>query len=186
MVELLEWPANNDIRNYQTAAGGKTITFNTNYNVDFDNPLWSAKNNRSGDNMKRWISTMGIDINPFSWLSIAGRFGYDTYKNDGYVFTHPQSYRLTAATGGSLDNYYRTYTGYNHTITATAKKKIGNFTTRLLGGTMWQDFETEQFAIFGTNLKDSVRTDSSNTTENTRRRLLRNSNGLPPDNDIFY
>ena len=179
MVELLEWPANNDIRNYQTAAGGKTITFNTNYNVDFDNPLWSAKNNRSGDNMKRWISTMGIDINPFSWLSIAGRFGYDTYKNDGYVFTHPQSYRLTAATGGSLDNYYRTYTGYNHTITATAKKKIGNFTTRLLAGTMWQDFETEQFAIFGTNLKDSVRTDSSNTTENTRRRLLRNSNGLP-------
>ena len=44
---------------------------------------------------------------------------------------------------------------------------------------MWQDLETKQFAIYGTNLIDTTRTDSSNTALNTRRRLLRNNNGLP-------
>ncbi len=176
---LYLWPANNDIRNYETEYGGKTQLFSSNTNADYDNPLWSAKNNKSGDVLKRWIATLGVDINPFEWLSLAGRFGYDTYKNDGYVFTHPQSFFLTAATGGSLDNYFRTYKGYNHTINATVKKKVGNFSTRLMGGTMWQDLQTEAFGVFGTRLKDSSRTDSSNTLESTRRRLLRNNFGEP-------
>jgi TonB-linked SusC/RagA family outer membrane protein len=179
LIELYQWPANNDVRNYQDPKGNKFVLYNPNRNADFDNPLWSAKYNKSGDKLERWVSTLGIDINPFPWLSVAGRFGYDTYKDNGYVFIHPESFQLTAATGGSLDNYYRKYTGYNHTITATAKKKFGDFSTRLLVGTMWQDFETKQFAIYGTNLIDSTRTDSSNTTVNTKRRLLRNNNGLP-------
>jgi TonB-linked SusC/RagA family outer membrane protein len=177
LVNLYEWPANNDIRNYQDSAGGKLLLFSPVRNSDFDNPLWGAKNNHGGDKLNRFISTMGIDINPFSWLTLAGRFGYDTYKDNGYIFTHPSSYILTAKTGGSLDNYYRTYTGYNHTITANAKKAFGDLTTSLLVGTMWQDYETKQFAVYGTNLIDSTSTDSSNTTVNTRRRLLQNYNG---------
>lgn len=180
LVELYQWPANKDVRNFEDARGNKILLFNPNVNSDFDNPLWSAKYNRSGDKLSRVIATMGIDITtPLPWLTLAGRFGYDTYKNDGYVLVHPQSYQLSSATGGGLDNYYRTYSGYNHTITATAKKKFGKFSTRLMVGTMWQDFETRQFAIYGTNLIDSTGTDSSNTTVNTRRRLLRNANGLP-------
>ncbi|MEZ5028446.1 MAG: hypothetical protein R2765_06625 [Ferruginibacter sp.] len=180
LVELYEWPANKDVRNFEDANGNKVLLFNPNVNSDFDNPLWSAKNNHSGDKMNRIIATMGIDITtPLPWLTLAGRFGYDTYKNDGYVFIHPQSYMLSTAIGGSLDNYYRTYSGYNHTITATAKKKFGKFSTRLMIGTMWQDFETRQFAVYGTNLIDSVSTDSNNTSLNSRRRLLRNYNGLP-------
>ncbi|MEO8861824.1 MAG: TonB-dependent receptor plug domain-containing protein, partial [Ginsengibacter sp.] len=201
LVDLYEWPANNDIRNYQDAQGNKPVVFSTNRNADFDNPLWNAKNNRGGDKLNRVVSTLGVDINPFSWLSIAGRFGYDTYKDNGYVFTNPESYLLSSATGGSLDNYYRTYTGYNHTITATARKNFGNFTTRLLVGTMWQDLETKQFAVYGTNIIDSVGKDgnmykggsiassssfdpydSSITARNTRIRLLRNYNGLPNEN----
>ncbi|MBS1755682.1 MAG: SusC/RagA family TonB-linked outer membrane protein [Bacteroidetes bacterium] len=179
LVNLYEWPANNDIRNYQDSVGGKLLLFSPNRNSDYDNPLWGAKNNHAGDKLGRFISTLGIDINPFSWLSIAGRFGYDTYHDDGYVFTHPESYILAPATGGTLDNYYRRYNGYNHTITATAKKKFGDLSTSLLVGTMWQDYETKQFAVYGTNLLDSTSTDSSNTTVNTRKRLLRNYNGQP-------
>lgn len=179
LLDLYAWPANFDIRQYEDAKGGKLLMFNTNYNVDYDNPLWSAYHNTSGDKTNRYVATLGIDINPFPWLSLAGRFGYDTYKTDGYLFTHPQSYLVTASTGGSLDNYYRTYSGYNHTITATAKKDIGKWTTRLLVGTMWQDLETKQFGLVGTHLKDSTGTDSSNTLASTRTRLLRNYFGLP-------
>ena len=197
LVELYEWPSNNDIRNFEDRYGNKNILFNKNRNSDFDNPLWSAKHNRSGDILNRLVSTLAIDYNPLTWLTLSGRFGYDTYKDDGYVFVHPQSFQLSALTGGSLDNYYRKYRGYNHTITATAKKKIGNFTTRLLVGTMWQDFETQQYAIVGNNLIDSTgrdgnmykngiivstdfnATDSSISSPKSRRRLLQNGKGLP-------
>ena len=200
LLDLYSWPANNDITQYKDANGNKLLTFSkSNYNTDFDNPLWSAQNNVSGDKIDRYIATLGIDINPFSWLSLAGRFGYDTYKSSGYLLQNPQSFILTAATGGTLDNYYRTYKGYNHTITATLKKDVGAFTTRLLGGTMWQDFQTEQFGILGSHLVDSTSYtatpgavykngvpvpntfnpwDSSITT-GTRTRLLRNAFGLP-------
>lgn len=195
LMDLYSWPANNDIRNYQTSNGSKQVLFNTNYNSDYDNPIWSAKHNVSGDKTERWISTLGIDINPFSWLTLAGRFGYDTYKTNGYVFTHPESYVLTSATGGTLDSYYRTYVGYNHTITATAKKTIGLFTPRLMVGTMWQDLETKVFGVYGSHITDSVvngnlykngqivtgfnPADSSITLPGSRTRLLRNYFGLP-------
>ena len=198
LVELYEWPANLDMTNYQDYSGNKLFSYSqTNRNSDFDNPLWSAKNNKSYDRLDRVVSTLGIDITPFSWLTLAGRFGYDTYKDDGFVFIHPESYILTSAIGGSLDNYYRRYYGYNHTITATATKKIGDFSGRLLVGTMWQDLETKQYGIYGTNLVDSITKlgiyrkgklisaedldlkDSSLTATNSRLRLQRSSQGLP-------
>ena len=195
VMSLYQWPANNDIRNYQTVDGGKLTLFNANFNLDYDNPIWSAHNNVAADKNTRWVATAGIDITPFSWLSLAGRFGYDTYKNNGYNFIHPQSFFLTNLQLGTLDNYYRKYTGYNHTITATAKKKMGNFTTRLMVGTMWQDFKTEVFGVYGGKVVDSVSGgklykngaivrnfnpwDSSITAVSSRTRLLRNYFGLP-------
>ena len=201
LLDLYAWPANNDIRNYQDGYGNKQLLYNA-YNVDFDNPLWSAKNNTTGDKTNRWVATMGIDITPFPWLTLAGRFGYDTYKTDGYLFTHPESYLLAASVGGTLDNYYRTYKGYNHTITATVKKDIGNWTTRLIVGTMWQDLETQEYGLVGNHVVDSISVidhnmykngaivtgfnpaDSNITAVGSRTRLLRNYFGLPNVNII--
>jgi TonB-linked SusC/RagA family outer membrane protein len=177
LEDLYLWPTNNDVRNYQDKNGNKNTLFQSNVNADYDNPLWSAKNNKSRDVTDRVIATMGININPFSWLTIAGRFGYDTYEQDGYQFVHPESYFLTAATGGTLDNYYHRYTGYNHTITATAHKKVGDFSLRLLGGTQWQDLETKAWDVNGSHLIDSFHTDSSNTLPGSRSRLARNVTG---------
>ena len=197
LLSLYQWPANNDINNFETSNGSKTTLFNANINSDFDNPLWSAFNNYSGDKTRRYVGTLGIDINPFSWLSVAGRFGYDTYKTDGYLLLHPQSYALPASTRGSLDNYYRTYKGYNHTITVTAKKNIGKFSTRFMAGSMWIDNETQQYSVKGTQLIDSLGTgtgamykngqiisrinptDSNTSLTGSRVRLLRNYFGLP-------
>lgn len=179
LLDLYLWPGTNDIRNFEDPQGNKLLVYGTSYNGDYDNPLWSAKNNTSGDKLDRWIATMSINIHPFSWLTLAGRFGYDTYKDDGYLFEHPESYFLSVGQGGKLDNYYRTYKGYNHTITATANKKFGDFTPRLMIGTMWQDYETQQFAITGNSLIDSTSKDSSNTLPASRVRLLRNEKGLP-------
>ena len=126
LLSLLIWPSTNDIRNFESTTGDKLDVFaNLSTNGEYDNPLFNVKKNRSRDETSRHTATLGININPYKWLSIAGRFGYDTYDMNGYQFYHPQSFYVSAGSGGTLDNYWRKYTGYNHTITATAKGKLG-------------------------------------------------------------
>ncbi|MFT3844893.1 MAG: SusC/RagA family TonB-linked outer membrane protein [Lacibacter sp.] len=204
LISLLSWPTTDDITDYEDPNGDKQGLFSTSPNADIDNPLFNVHKNKAYDLTNRHIATLGININPFDWLSLSGRFGYDTYQTDGYMFYHPQSYFLARGTGGTLDNYWKTYKGYNHTITATAKKKLfKDFEARVMVGTMWQDYQTEMYAVYGTNIIDSVSLlgkmyksgntltdkdlqnimgdymDSSLTRVNTRQRLLRNKFGLP-------
>lgn len=179
LLNLLVWPANDDIRDWQGANGLKKTLFSSNPNSDLDNPFYNVYKNRSSDKTDRFLATFGINIKPTKWLDIAGRFGYDTYQTDGYTRYDSMSYYLTRAQKGQQDNYYRSYYGYNHTITATAKKTFGDFTTRLMVGNMWQDYEFQQWAVVGTNLKDANRSDSNNTDPLTRLRLSNALNGLP-------
>lgn len=177
MLSLLVWPNTNSILDYENASGGKIPIFNSNPNADYDNPFFSVYKNQSRDVTDRYTASLGINIRPTNWLSIAGRFGYDTYNTNGYTVYHPQSFFISQSLNGSQDNYFRRYRGYNHTITATAKKKVGDFNFRLMLGTMWQDYETRQFAVTGNNLTDPARNDTSNSAPNTRVRLLRNNFG---------
>lgn len=179
MLTLLQWPPTDDISDYLDASGNKNLLFGSNPNTEIDNPFFNVNFNRSRDNLERWVSTLGVNVNLFPWLLVTGRFGYDTYRQTGYTFRHPTSSLVTAGQGGQLDNYYRNYYGYNHTITATATKKLGNFNGRVMLGNMWQNLETQHYAIVGTNLLDSTSKDSSNTRANTRVRLNNARKGLP-------
>ncbi|MBM3416812.1 MAG: SusC/RagA family TonB-linked outer membrane protein [Bacteroidetes bacterium] len=177
LLSLLIWPNTNDIRNYEDASTGDKLDLfsGLSANGEYDNPLFNVRKNRSYDETDRKTASLGININPFKWLSISGRFGYDTYDMFGYQFYHPQSFYVTAGSGGTLDNYWRQYEGYNHTITATFKKTFGkHWNFRLMGGTMWQDYETRMFASYGTNIVDNV-----NTTDGKMYRAPRDANGNP-------
>jgi len=182
LTDLYVWRPDIDVRNYLDASGRKLLlnpADATNPNSELDNPLYNATQNKSRDVTDRLFSTLAINFNPTSWLAIAGRFGYDYYKQDGYTFYNPESSEYGTATGGYLDNYYKKYFGYNHTITATAHHSLGKFNGRIMVGTMWQNQRQEMFAVSGSNLIDSSSTDSSNTKVTTRTRLLRNVYGLP-------
>ena len=163
MLNLFDYPANVDVRDYQDSAGNKKLIFYSDPNSEIDNPFFSAYRNFAWDKTNRWIATLGIDFRPFSWLSVAGRFGYDTYKMYGYIITDPQSSQSTAAQKGSLSVFNNTYKGYNHTITATANKKFGKLGTRLMVGTMWQDYQTDAWGVWGTNLNDASNLQSHST-----------------------
>ncbi|MFT3980684.1 MAG: SusC/RagA family TonB-linked outer membrane protein [Ferruginibacter sp.] len=180
LIGLLAWPGNNDIRVWENDNGLKIPLFSSNPNADFDNPFYSVYKNRSHETTDRITATMGIDIKPFDWLSISGRFGYDTYSSDGWQKYDSMSYYLVRANKGMLRNYWRDYFGYNHTINATVTKQFGKFGTRLMVGNMWQDYKTEMWAVTGYNLVDQNRTDSNNTDPTTRVRLNNNTlRGLP-------
>ena len=204
LLSLMIWPSDIDITNFEDPTTGDKLDLfaNTSANGEYDNPLFNVKKNRAYDETDRKTYSLGININPYKWLTITGRFGYDTYDMNGYLFYHPQSYFLSAGAGGTLDNYWRQYTGYNHTITATARKQLGkNFNLRVMTGTMWQDYETRMFSVYGTNIVDNVTAsgsmikngtvvtdkdlagimgnymDSNVTRTSTRLRLLRNARG---------
>ena len=204
LLSLMIWPSDIDITNFEDPTTGDKLDLfaNTSANGEYDNPLFNVKKNRAYDETDRKTYSLGININPYKWLTITGRFGYDTYDMNGYMFYHPQSFFLSAGTGGTLDNYWRQYTGYNHTITATARKQLGkNFNLRVMTGTMWQDYETRMFSVYGTNIVDNVTAsgsmikngsvvtdkdlagimgnymDSNVTRSSTRLRLLRNATG---------
>ncbi len=198
LIGLLIWPGTNDITATQGDLGKKIPIFRPdNLNADYDNPLFNVNSNANGELTDRYTYSLGINIRPTDWLSIAGRFGYENYNTDGYLRYHPLSYYLSASTGGLQDNFYRKYNGYNHTITATATKKVNDFGFRLMLGTMWQDYKTEMYAVSGTGIVDSIvngvmykggqvvtaanygqlvgsPSDSDRTKVSTRNRLLRN------------
>ncbi|MBI5371397.1 MAG: SusC/RagA family TonB-linked outer membrane protein [Sphingobacteriales bacterium] len=203
LLNLMIWPSNDDIRNYLETDGSKKLLYSLSPNSEIDNPYFNVKFNRGYDVTDRYIATMSININPFKWLSVSGRFGYDHFESEGWSFFHPLSFILGKSTGGQQDNYYRKFDGYNHTITATTKKSIGKFNLRLMGGTTWQDNKTQMYSVLGTNIVDSVNSqgqmvkdlqvisqdqinqwmgDSSATKSTSRLRLNR---GLLPPGGLF-
>jgi TonB-linked SusC/RagA family outer membrane protein len=211
LLSLMAWPSNVDIRDFEDRTTGNKLDLfdNTSAVSEFDNPLFNVKRNRAYDETERYTASLGININPTDWLTLSGRFGYDTYKMFGYQFYHPQSFYMSttnpnapSALGGTLDNYWRQYFGYNHTITATIKKQLSkDLNLRVMAGTMWQDYETQMFAVYGTNIVDQTLAngdmvkngvvinnkqldeimgnymDSNVTRPITRLRLLRNARG---------
>jgi TonB-linked SusC/RagA family outer membrane protein len=179
LLNLLVWPAYDDISDWKTPDGLKKGLFNANPNADLDNPNYNVYKNRSSDKTNRILPSLSIKINPTKWLSLSGIFGYDTYKTDGYTKYDSMSSYLTRAQKGQQDNYYRSYYGYNHTLTATAKKTVGNFNGRIMIGNMWQDYDTRQYAVVGNDITDANRTDSGNTLLKSRIRLSNSKNGLP-------
>ena len=180
LLNLLTWPSDNDIRNYAGPNGEKQGIFNTvDPQGETDNPLWNANFNESLDVTDRYMATLGVNINLAKWWTLNGRFGYDTYETEGWGFYHPQSSTIAASTKGQLDNYTRKYNGYNHTITTTAKKSLGDFNGRLMVGTMYQDYEQQMWSVFGSQVVDINKRDSNNTVPITRVRLNRNNVGEP-------
>ncbi len=197
LLALLAWPTTNDIGASQGDNASKIPLFSANPNSDFDNPLFNVNNNKNKETTDRANLSLGVNLHPFKGLDIAGRFGYEKYSTDAYLRYHPLSYYISAGVGGIQDNFNRKYNGYNHTITATGRKTIAkNFNFRLMGGTMWQDYETEMYAVSGNFIVDSIRNgrmykggnilsnadynnlpgpaDSNATRVSSRQRLLRN------------
>jgi TonB-linked SusC/RagA family outer membrane protein len=185
-LNLLRWPVTDNIRDIYNSDGSKRELYVAgDPNDEFDNPLWNLNNNRSYDELSKQNYNLTLSVYPVKWITLKGIFGYETYKNDGWTFFHPESFILARSNRGQQDNFYRKYTGYNHTITATAKKSFKNWNGRLMVGTMWQDYKTSMWATLGNGIAsltdfrsfDKAKIgDSSITNPASRQFLFRNRN----------
>lgn len=184
LLNLFLWPAVDNAADYLLPNGHKRYLANPTANnpadganlgtvTETDNPFFAANRNVSRDRTNNYEANLAININPTKWLTVAGRFGYNYYDITGFQFRDPESASQSSiANKGSLDNYWVKSSNYNHTITATAKKTMGNFNTRLTVGTRWSQSDLKTFGISGTY--DSTRSfDSSGTGVTTRTRLSR-------------
>src|SRR5260221_4478282 len=96
LLDLYAWPTTDNAQNYFAKTGHKHRPYAITPNSEgIDNPFFSVNKNHSRDVTDRWIASLGIDLHPLPWLDLAGRFGYDTYKTNGYSFYHPETVLLT-------------------------------------------------------------------------------------------
>jgi TonB-dependent SusC/RagA subfamily outer membrane receptor len=105
LLNLLAWPVDNDIIDWETADGLKKPLFASNPNGELDNPLFNVNRNRSRDEVTRSIATLAVTYNPTKWLTISGRVGYDTYSQQGWTKWDSSSYFLSRAQKGAQENY---------------------------------------------------------------------------------
>lgn len=184
LLNLYLWPATDNAVDYLLSNGHKRYLANPLANnpaddaglgtvSETDNPFFAVNRNESRDKTNNYEANLAINYNPYKWLTVAGRFGYNYYATSGFQFRDPESSAQSSmANKGQLDNYWIKAATYNHTITATVKKAFGDFNTRFTVGTRWSQTDMDLYGISGT--KDSTRGfDSSATDPATRTRLSR-------------
>ncbi len=182
LLNLFLWPSIDDASNYLLANGHKRYVYGTN-NTDpnaglgtsseTDNPFFAVNRNVSRDKTDNVLYNLGINFNPLPWLSVAGRFGYQYSSLSGFQYRDPESASQSSLSNkGQLDNYWAKFYGYNHTITATAKKTFGKLDIRVTAGTRWNQTNRQLFSISG-SYDSTRRYDSNSTGVATRARLSR-------------
>ena len=81
------WQTNVDVKEQQQAyfATGENITWNTNSATNLspiysDNPYWTFHENYETDQRNRYFGNAALDYKINDWLSVLGRFTFDTYS----------------------------------------------------------------------------------------------------------
>ena len=135
LLNLLNFPSDLDIRDYQTTSGTRKLyrSNSTTLGAEFDNPLWDVNKNTSQDKTDRLVTSITINANPFKWLSLSNTTGLDVYSQVGDFLVHPQS-RFGFTTNGVLSVYEQNTKNLNNVFRGTIRKKIGKFSNTFIAG----------------------------------------------------
>jgi ferric enterobactin receptor len=176
LMELLRYPSDADIRNYEDASGNRILRYNTIYS-EYDNPLWDVNKDPAQDKNDRFIGNVNFLLTPTKWLNVNAIFGTDVTATDGSQVYNGQSYKgsgsSTAPTLGSITDYQEIAKIYNGSLTATAKTEMGkNFSgTYIIGGT-FNSFYSTLDSQYGTHFYDPNFYSINNTLPTTRNASL--------------
>lgn len=168
MLGLLQWPSDDDITDYLTAAGTrKTFTALT---TEIENPFFDVNKNKLWDQTNRFIGNFFINVTPTDWLTLSARIGADVYGAEYNVMYHPESNRARTF-GGAYDIAQDNFKQFSGQYYATAKKKFLQnklAVTARLGGVNF-DRLSKVLATRGTNFLDPNFISMNNTRVETQR-----------------
>lgn len=130
---LISWPVDSDIRDYQDAFGNRKLLRNATagFTGELDNPFWDVHRNRSFDKNDRLTGNVTLNYQPLSWITVSGIIGLDHYITEGNYFVHPQSY-YGAPVGGLASTYTDNFRLFNGTIRTTLTRSFSKKVTNSL------------------------------------------------------
>ncbi|UOQ68515.1 TonB-dependent receptor [Hymenobacter volaticus] len=100
LLSLLNWPQNDDARNYLNADGTRRrlLPPNTGIDADADNPYWTARFNPQTDRTNRFIGNTQLSYQPFTFLTLSHNIGTDLASS------HSTSVRAVGTSQASNQN----------------------------------------------------------------------------------
>ncbi|WP_233276854.1 SusC/RagA family TonB-linked outer membrane protein [Mucilaginibacter paludis] len=176
LMELLRYPSNFDVKDYQDASGNRITRYSSIYS-EYDNPLWDVYKDPAQDKNDRFIGNVNFLLTPTNWLSVNAIFGTDVTATDGMQVYNGQSYKgsgsSTAPTLGSITDYQEIAKIYNGSLTATAKSKMGqSFSGTYIIGATFNSFYSTLNSQYGTHFYDPNFYSINNTLTTTRNASL--------------
>jgi TonB-linked SusC/RagA family outer membrane protein len=168
LLSLLTWPANDDASNYLNPDGTRRKITSGALDTENDNPYWEVNKNLSEDFNNRFITNVGLVYDPYSWLNLTGRVGWDVNSAQGYRAIHPES-AAGIASGGYIESYYSNTSNLNTTLLVTAKKSFGKFNSKILVGNAVNDNDYRILSTTGSKFFDPNFYSINNTDATTQR-----------------
>ena len=79
LLSLLNWPQNDDARNYLNPDGSRRrlLALGNGTDTDADNPYWSADKNPQTDRTNRFVGNVQVSFSPTKWLTLSHNIGTD-------------------------------------------------------------------------------------------------------------
>ncbi|ALW85617.1 SusC/RagA family TonB-linked outer membrane protein [Hymenobacter sedentarius] len=83
LLSLLNWPRDDDARNYLNPDGTRRrlLARGNGTDADADNPYWTVQNNPQTDRTNRFIGNMQLSFKPFKWVTLSHNIGTDLYTS---------------------------------------------------------------------------------------------------------
>ncbi|WP_460501899.1 SusC/RagA family TonB-linked outer membrane protein, partial [Hymenobacter agri] len=83
MLSLLNWPRNDDARNYLNPDGSRRrlLALGNGVDADADNPYWTAYNNPQTERINRFIGNAQVSFKATNWLTLSHNIGTDIYTS---------------------------------------------------------------------------------------------------------
>ena len=123
MLSLLNWPRNDDARNYLNPDGSRRrlLALGNGTDADADNPYWTVYNNPQSERINRFIGNVQLAYKFANWFTLSHNIGTDLYtarntsiravgtsqvgnQNGGIAETVDQFRSLTATTLGTFSH----------------------------------------------------------------------------------
>ncbi|RYY11823.1 MAG: TonB-dependent receptor, partial [Cytophagaceae bacterium] len=128
LLSLLNWPRNDDARNYLNPDGSRRrlLPLGAGTDLDADNPYWSVNKNPQSDRTNRFIGNLQVSFSPFKFLTLSHNIGADVYTSRVTSVRAVGTSQVNNQNGGLAEtvDQNRVLTA---TTTATATKSFGTF-----------------------------------------------------------